>query len=247
MRRFGLIGYPLEHSFSPAYFSEKFYREGINNASYELFPLSRIDEFPALLDAETGLSGLNVTIPYKEAVIPYLAALSPSAEAMGAVNTIAFSPEGLVGHNTDWLGFRDAVTPLLPQTPGKALVLGTGGSAKAVHYALQQAGWETAAVSRREQSGVAYTYQNLDAAVVEDHHLVVNCTPLGMHPNELTFPDLPYDAMGPNHVLFDLVYNPLKTVFLIKGEQRGATIKNGLAMLHGQAEAAWDIWNEEEA
>lgn len=251
MRLFGLIGHPLEHSFSPGYFAEKFYREGIAEADYRLFPLPDISGFPALLAAEPALCGLNVTIPHKRAVMPYLDALSPAAAAIGAVNTIVFGPPGpegrprLTGHNTDWVGFGAHVAGLLPSAEGprQALVLGTGGSARAVRYALERHGWTPHGVSRRPGPEAAYTYAELDAATVAAHRVVVHCTPLGMHPAVHGFPDLPYEGLGPGHLCYDLVYNPDPTVFLIKARQRGAATASGLAMLHGQAEAAWALWN----
>ncbi len=256
MRLFGLIGYPLEHSFSPRYFAEKFFREGIAGAEYRLFPLERIEEFPDLLATEPALCGLNVTIPYKEQIQPYVHGLSPAAKAIGAVNTIRFerSSSGLwlEGHNTDWIGFAEHIAPQLPESAENALVLGTGGSAKAVHYAFSQLGLKSFSVSRRPGPDVDFTYGELSPAIVRDHTVIVNCTPLGMHPAVHGFPDLPYAALGPGHLLYDLVYNPDPTVFLIKGRQQGAATSSGLGMLYGQAEAAWRIWNglsetEEEA
>jgi shikimate dehydrogenase len=251
-RLYGLIGYPLSHSFSPGYFAEKFMREGIRDAEYRAFPLERIEELPALLEREPRLLGLNVTIPYKESAMGYVQALSPEAEEIGAVNTIQYGIDKVTGHNTDWLGFLQSFEPLWKswrkkpegaEAPLGALVLGTGGSSRAVHYALKRLGYTTRSVSRREGPGVDYTYPQLDAQVLRDYPVLVNCTPLGMFPEVLTRPEIPYTSLGPGNLLFDLIYNPDKTIFLIKGEQQGAATGNGLGMLYGQAEAAWTIWN----
>jgi shikimate dehydrogenase len=244
MRTFGLIGFPLEHSFSPGYFSEKFFREGIGDAEYKLFPLEQIEDLEGLFKAQPDLCGLNVTIPYKQVVMRYLDGLDVHAQAMGAVNTIRFEEGNKIGFNTDWIGFRDAISPMLnPDAEYKALVLGTGGSSKAVHYALRQMGIQSSSVSREVRDGVEFSYKTLGRADVGAHKIIINTTPLGMHPDTMSRPDIPYEAIGPEHILFDLVYNPEKTVFLIKGEQQGAAVKNGLEMLHRQAEAAWTIWN----
>ncbi|MFT7588342.1 MAG: shikimate dehydrogenase [Limisphaerales bacterium] len=245
IKLYGLIGYPLSHSFSPAYFADKFLKEGILNSSYKLFPLESIEAFTDLIIDHPELKGLNVTIPYKQAVIPYLLELDEAAKAIGAVNTICFTGNGLIGHNTDWLGFRDSIQPLLKPHHKKALVLGTGGSSKAVHYALEQMGIQSASVSRTAAEHVDFTYQDIDPAVLEEYHIIVNTTPLGMTPDRLSRPDIPYHILSEKHLLFDLVYNPEKTVFLIKGEKAGALYKNGLEMLHFQAEQAWAIWNKD--
>ncbi|MBI1192822.1 MAG: shikimate dehydrogenase [Bacteroidetes bacterium] len=251
-RVFGLIGYPLSHSFSPGYFAEKFLREGIADARYEAFPLANIQEFPDLLRREPNLCGLNVTIPYKQSVMAYLDAIDDDARAIGAVNTIHFGPNGrLTGYNTDWIGFLASIQPLLnhwakglSQQPTGALVLGTGGSSKAVHFALRKIGLQTRSVSRAHGSGVDYTYGELTAEVLRQYPVIINCTPLGMHPDVLSRPEIPYELISSEILLFDLVYNPAKTIFLTKGELAGAATGNGLAMLYGQAEAAWGIWEE---
>ncbi len=252
-RLFGLIGYPLSHSFSPGYFAEKFLREGIQDCTYEAFPLQTISEFPAFSIAHPDLCGLNVTIPYKESIMDFLDVIDPEAQAIGAVNTIQYGMNGkLTGHNTDWIGFTHALMPGLSKwlkTPaGKkaakgAMVLGSGGSSKAVHYALQKLGYQTCSVSRKLGSKQHISYYDVDEDLLRSHPLVINCTPLGMHPDVLGRPELPYNLMGPGNYLFDLVYNPLKTIFLIKGEQQGASVSNGLQMLYAQAEASWEIWN----
>jgi len=247
MKKYGLLGYPLSHSFSKGYFTDKFRKESID-AVYENFALPSITEFPSLILSTPLLAGLNVTIPYKQAVMPYLDALTPEAEAIGAVNVIRVehSPETrLTGYNTDVVGFRESIRPLVVSMGGsslKALVLGTGGASKAILYALNQLGIETLLVSRKPAPG-QITYDDLTAAHYKEFSILVNTTPLGMSPNVDTCPPLNYSLLGDGHLLFDAVYNPDKTLFLQQGEARGATIKNGLEMLHLQAEAAWEIWN----
>jgi shikimate dehydrogenase len=251
---YGLIGYPLSHSFSPGYFAEKFLREGIHDSVYHAFELEQIELFPALLQNQPQLRGLNVTIPYKQSVMPYLQGLSEEAKAIAAVNTIHFGVEGLTGHNTDWIGFLQSFQTLHKQwketkagrnAVSGALVLGTGGSSKAVHFALNKIGYVTKSVSRNSSGNADFTYNELSASVLEEFPVLVNCTPLGMHPDVLSRPEIPYEKLGPGNLLFDLVYNPEKTIFLIKGEQQGAFAGNGLSMLYSQAEAAWAIWNPE--
>ncbi len=238
---FGLIGYPLGHSFSPAYFQEKFGREGID-ASYEAFPLPQIGALPELLHARPGLRGLNVTIPYKEAVLPLLDALHPDAAAIGAVNCIAIRNGQLTGYNTDWIGFAESLAAWLGPLPRRALVLGTGGASKAVLFALQRLGIEAATVSRTRKKA-DYGYGELSPDRLRAHPLVVNTTPLGTAPDVDAAPPLPYAALTPEHALYDLVYNPPETRFLREGAQRGAAVKNGYEMLVRQAEAGWTIWS----
>lgn len=243
MRIYGLVGFPLEHSFSPRYFAEKFYREGIHDAAYRLFPLEDIAELPALLEREPGLLGLHVTIPHKRTVIPLLDGVDGHARAIGAVNTIVFAGGRRRGSNTDWTGFVESLRPLIdPKRHARALVLGSGGSSRAVRYGLERLGIGVSVVSRR-RGAADLVYEDLDAGVMAGHGVVVNTTPLGMHPDVLSRPDIPYEALGPGHLCYDLVYNPEKTVFLIKAEQRGAAIINGLEMLERQAEASWAMWN----
>jgi len=247
MKKFGLLGFPLSHSFSKGYFMEKFRKESID-AVYENFALPSITEFPALILSAPLLAGLNVTIPYKQAVMPYLDALTPEAEAIGAVNVIRIErlPETrLIGYNSDVIGFRESIRPLVSALGAgslKALVLGTGGASKAILYALKQLGIETLLVSRKPAPG-QITYDDLTAAHYKEFRMIVNTTPLGMSPNVDTCPPIDYAQLGSEHLLFDVVYNPDTTLFLQKGETQGARIKNGLEMLHLQAEAAWDIWN----
>lgn len=242
MRQFGLIGYPLGHSFSKGYFAEKFAREGIEDASYDNFELSDIAQFPTLVQSQPNLVGLNVTIPYKQAVIPYLGELDAAAQQIGAVNTIKFTNGRLLGYNTDYVGFRDSLKPLLKPNHTKALILGTGGSSKAVEYALGLLGIQHRYVSREPKDG-QLSYGQLTETLMQEYTLIINTTPLGMHPNVDACPDIPYHHLTPKHLLYDLVYNPAETQFLAKGRAVGADTKNGLQMLGLQAEAAWGIWN----
>ncbi len=245
MRLFGLIGYPLGHSFSAAYFNEKFEKEGID-AEYRNFPLENIFGFRTLLESNPGLCGLNVTVPYKQAIIPYLDSLSSTAEAVQAVNTISFRKSGdrlkLEGDNTDVIGFRTSLEQHLRPQHTSALVLGTGGSSKAVRYTLDQLGILYTQVSRTPGPD-RKTYGELDLKMMANNTLIINTTPLGMYPDILSYPDLPYRALTPEHLLFDLVYNPAKTEFLSRGRQQGAAGINGYDMLLLQAEASWEIWN----
>lgn len=239
---YGLIGYPLTHSFSAGYFSKKFSAESIH-AVYQNFPLENIARFPDLLAQQPDLKGLNVTIPHKQAVIPYLDALSDEAGAIGAVNCIAFSEGKLTGYNTDVVGFRESLHPLLQAHHQKALILGTGGASKAVAFTLDQLGIPFLKVSRQASSS-AISYGNISPQIVSEHTIIVNTTPLGTYPSVDSFPDFPYHLLGPQHLLYDLVYNPAETAFLTFGKQQGASIKNGLEMLHLQAESAWQIWQQ---
>jgi shikimate dehydrogenase len=245
MSLFGLIGYPLGHSFSASFFNEKFEKEGIA-ARYRNFPLEQIDDFPSLLDREPDLIGLNVTVPYKQDIIPFVGKLSPTATAIQAVNTLSIKREAgkllIEGHNTDVIGFRRSLEQHLKPNHSSALVLGTGGSSRAVHYVLEQLGISFTKVSRKAGEG-KITYGNLHRSLVSKTPLIINTTPLGMYPSVDTLPRIPYDALSPDHLLFDLVYNPVKTAFLAKGESSGASVVNGYDMLVYQALAAWDIWN----
>jgi len=239
--QYGLIGYPLSHSFSKMYFTSKFVKENIDNTVYELFPLKDISEFPQLIKKHTKLKGLNVTIPYKQAVIPFLDEIDRSA-SFGAVNTIKIEQGRLIGYNTDVFGFQQAVRPFLSAT-SKALVLGTGGACKAVYHVLQQNKVACTLVSRSADKG-DMTYENINKSILAKYQLIVNTTPLGTYPNDNSFPDIPYEHLTGNQTLVDLVYNPPITKFLFKGAERGCTIKNGMEMLYLQAEKAWEIWNE---
>jgi shikimate dehydrogenase len=240
---FGLLGRSLAHSFSQAYFSQKFARLGLSNYRYELFELPEASDLPHLLASHPDLAGLNVTIPYKEKIWPYLAQVAPSAELVGAVNVIEFLPSGgLVGHNTDYVGFRESLRKFYPTTAARrALVLGTGGAAKAVVAALHELAIPYQIVSR-QPGGAHLTYEELTPDVLAAHPLLINTTPLGTFPAVDECPPLPYAALTPQHYLFDLIYNPSETLFLARGRVAGAHTHNGLEMLELQAEAAWDIW-----
>ena len=239
--RYGLVGRNIPYSFSRTYFTQKFKDMGLEDHSYENFDLQEISELRAVL-VQDNIKGLNVTIPYKEAVIPYLDALDPKAAEIGAVNTIKLGADGLWGHNTDAHGFQKSMEALVEPHHTKALILGTGGASKAVRYVLEHMGIDPHFVSRTPRPG-GYTYGDLDREVMEQHTLIVNCTPLGTYPKVGDRPDIPYGHLGKRHLLFDLIYNPEKTTFLALGEAQGARIGNGLDMLRWQAEKAWEIWN----
>lgn len=238
---YGLIGRNISYSFSARYFSEKFKNLGRHDHQYLNYDLGHIEDFKQVLKDNPGLLGLNVTIPYKEAIIPYLDALDPQAQEIGAVNTIAIKNGKLTGYNTDTYGFQAALTPLLNSTLLNALVLGTGGASKAVVYTLKKMGIRVQQVSRSKRTG-CITYPEIDENIMADHLLIINCTPLGTFPEVEEKPDLPYQWLTADHILFDLIYNPEKTSFLKEGEKRGATLSNGYEMLVQQAEKAWEIW-----
>jgi shikimate dehydrogenase len=242
MIRYGLIGKPLSHSFSQRYFTEKFAREGLSDHRYDLFELDHADALRDLVGATPGLRGLNVTIPFKQAVMPLLDAIDPLAAAVGAVNTIRIEGERLTGFNTDVEGFRQTLVPLLQGKKPRALVLGSGGASRAVAYVLKECGIKFRVVSRSRERG-DMTYDLVEPIVAEVCTLIINTTPMGMHPDVDALPPIPYEAVGPKHVLIDLVYNPEETSFLGEGRRRGANTANGLQMLHAQAEASWRIWN----
>ena len=247
MKRFGLIGYPLGHSFSAKFFTEKFSREGID-ASYSLYELPDIGNLMELLAEYPDIEGLNVTIPYKEQVLPYLTDITPEAKAIGAVNVIKIShdPDGnvtaLKGFNTDAPAFARTVAPMLPLEAVSALVFGTGGASKAICAGLDALGVSYTPVSRTAASG-RLTYDDLTEEVMAANRLLVNCTPLGMSPNKDTCPPIPYNFVSREHIAYDLVYNPEDTLFMQKCAAQGAAVKNGLDMLHLQALLAWKIWN----
>lgn len=242
MRTFGLIGYPLTHSFSRKYFTEKFERESIVDHVYELYPIENISLFPAVLKSVPTLAGLNVTIPYKEQVIPYLDACSEAVQEIGACNCIKITDGFLTGYNTDVLGFARSLETKLQPMHRKALVLGTGGAAKAVYQALKEKHIEFLKVSRQPGPGLV-TYDDIDASIIKEYTLIINTTPLGMYPQTDLAPSLPYHHLSTSHYLFDLVYNPSVTLFLRKGQEYGAITENGADMLHIQAEESWKIWN----
>jgi shikimate dehydrogenase len=241
MRIYGLVGKPLTHSFSKTYFTEKFAKERIADCSYENFPLNTIEEFTSLIQSQPDLKGLNVTIPYKEQVISFLHESNDVVKKIGACNCIRIEDGKLYGFNTDVIGFTRSLQPYLKQHHKKALILGTGGAAKAVEYSLGQLGIEYYFVSRN--SGKAISYNDIDEKILSEYTIIVNTTPVGMYPNVDDTPDLPYQFLSSHHFLFDLIYNPAKTKFLQEGEKRGATILNGYKMLIIQAEESWKIWN----
>lgn len=246
MRRFGLIGRVLGHSFSAKYFTDKFEREGLSQeCRYDLFEMPEISCVEEFITTTEGLVGFNVTIPYKQQIIPYLTSMSDEARNIGAVNCVKLYVDGRrVGYNTDVDGIRISLDKLLGCAEvGSALVLGTGGASQAVQYVLAERGIPFSIVSRDSAKG-NLTYADLSAEVIGDNHLIINTSPVGMYPHNDQAPDIPYEALGANHYLFDLVYNPERTLFVEKGAARGAHTLSGLDMLYAQAEAAWKIWNE---
>lgn len=248
MDKYGLIGYPLGHSFSIGYHNQRFADEGIN-AKYINFEIPSIDSLPEVLNSNPELKGLNVTIPYKEKVIEFLDYISPEARAIGAVNVIRVVHEGknikLRGYNSDVIGFTQSIEPMLESYHKKALVLGTGGASKAIAYGLKSLGIEPVFVSRYERPGTIQ-YGSITPEVVHEYPVIVNCTPLGMFPKVDTCPDLPYEAMDDKNILYDLIYNPDETLFIKLGAKQGASVKNGLEMLLLQAFASWEFWNGKE-
>ena len=278
MNTYGLIGYPLGHSFSRKFFTEKFEKEGID-AQYLNFEIPSIEEFPEIIKNNPELRGLNVTIPYKQQVMQYLDEISEEAKAIGAVNVVRIErpspqpspimgretmrnagnkPDGLpikgdmseglrgslIGYNSDVIGFVESIRSLLKAHHKKALILGTGGASKAIRYGLEEKlGMETLFVSRSAREGMI-TYEEVTAEVLKEYEVIVNCSPVGMYPHVDECPALPYEAMNENHLLYDLVYNPLETLFMKKGAEQGATVKNGLEMLHLQAIASWKFWEK---
>lgn len=246
MDKYGLIGYPLGHSFSISYFNQKFADEGIN-AKYENFEISSIDQLEEVLATNPELRGLNVTIPYKEKVMAFLDSVSPEAQAIGAVNVIKVKHEGnsiiLRGYNSDVIGFTQSIEPMIdPKWHKKALVLGTGGASKAISYGLNSLGLETVCVSRYQRPGTIM-YEQITAEVVKEYNVIVNCTPVGMYPHTEECPLLPYEAMDNHTILYDLIYNPDETLFMKRGREYGAQVKNGLEMLLLQAFASWEFWH----
>lgn len=241
MRRFGLIGKSLSHSFSPDYFSTKFEKEGITDAEYVTCELNEISDFQSL--KEQDFIGWNVTVPYKEAILPYLDELDEDARAIGAVNTIVKRGEKLKGFNTDHIGFERSLLPFLEPTDQKALILGTGGASKAVAYALKRRGINYAFVSRNPQAG-QLSYDQLTGSVMPYVQMIINTTPIGMYPNADAHPPVPFELIESTHFLVDLIYNPEATIFLQVGMAHGSRTLNGLSMLHHQADESWRIWNE---
>ncbi len=257
MRQYGLIGYPLSHSFSKQYFTEKFQKENINNCSYELFPIKDVTDFPSLIINNHDIEGLNVTIPYKSSIIPYLDEMDNVASTIGAVNTIKVirdNPAGyrsktrndnlkLVGYNTDTFGFEKAIIPLLKSYHKDALIIGTGGASKAVGYVFKKLGIDRTFISRNPKNDFFFKFEDFDESSFKEPLVIVNASPLGMYPEVKSFPPIPYSVLSSKHILFDLVYNPKETVFMKKGRAAGAVVSNGLKMLFIQADKSWEIWN----
>ena len=245
MKKYGLVGYPLGHSFSMGYFNEKFKNEAIN-AVYENFEIPDIQDITTVIGSNPDLAGFNVTIPYKEKVMDYLDYIAPEAAEIGAVNVIKVTHNGeravLKGFNSDVVGFVNSIKPLLRPLHKKALVLGTGGASKAVEYGLRKLGLETIKVSRTEKDNTI-TYGQVTPELLSEYKVIVNCTPCGMAPHFDECPNLPYDSIDDSFLLYDLIYNPEETLFLRKGKEKDATVKNGLEMLLLQAEEGWNIWN----
>ena len=242
MTIYGIIGYPLGHSFSKGFFTEKFARESID-AQYLNFEIPDVAMLPDVLRNNPELRGLNVTLPHKQAVIPLLDEMSKEAKEIGAVNVIRVRNGKLKGFNSDIIGFTNSIKPLLMPHHKKALILGTGGASKAIRVGLNRLGIEWTYVSRSPREGMI-TYEDITAETLQAYTVIVNCSPVGMFPNVAQAPEIPYDCLSDKHLLFDLVYNPEETLFMKKGREQGATVKNGLEMLHLQAVASWDFWNE---
>jgi shikimate dehydrogenase len=248
MRKYGLVGYPLGHSFSQKYFTEKFSRENIPDCIYRNYPLENLDHFIEFINSDPQLAGLNVTIPYKSQVIRFVDELDAEAAEIGAVNVLKIKRHGdqirIFGYNSDVTGIRDTLLPYMSDNVRNALILGTGGSSRAVSYVLTKLGLSVNLVSREKKPG-ALSYSEITPAIIKDSHIIVNTTPLGMFPNVESKPPIDYSQLTKNHILFDLVYNPQQTAFLKMGADRGCETISGLKMLHSQAEKAWEIWNEE--
>lgn len=245
VKRYGLIGYPLGHSFSKRFFTEKFENLGIRDSEYDLYPIEQVDQILQLLQNEPTLRGLNVTIPHKVSVMPFLDEVEESAGIIGAVNCIqitrAHGTAFLKGYNTDVIGFERSLVPLLRPYHSKALILGTGGAANAVKYVLEKLSIPYLSISRHQGDA---TYEEVDHKMIADHKLIINTTPLGMHPNEHEMPRIPLEMVGEQHLIYDLIYNPAETRLMKESAARGAMTKNGLDMLVLQAEASWEIWNK---
>ena len=246
--RFGLVGKSLNHSHSPALFAEKFKQKGLDSASYSLFELDEVTRFPEWiqeLEAQKGaISGLNVTVPYKESILPFLADLTPEAEAIGAVNAIKYAPGiGWIGHNTDAVGFLNSIRPFLRSDHERALIIGNGGAAKAVRHGLQSLGLQVAHVTRNEIAWPSVRFNSLSPEAVQHYKLVVQCTPVGTYPKVDDSVPFPWSGMTPQHLVMDLIYNPAETKFLREARSKGAETMNGKDMLYAQAEAAWKGWN----
>ena len=252
MKKYGLIGFPLGHSFSAKFFADKFAKEGLD-ARYDNYEMATVDALREFIAAEADLCGLNVTIPHKQAIIPMLNEMSEEAREIGAVNVIKITrlaePDAqgrtfhLKGFNSDIIGFMESIKPLLKPGHRKALILGTGGASKAIRVGLAKLGLEWKYVSRRPAEG-QFTYEDITPDIIHEYPVIVNCSPVGMYPHVDECPALPYEAMTSDNLLYDLVYNPLETSFMKRGQEHGATVKNGLEMLHLQAIASWEFWND---
>lgn len=240
--RYGLIGRNISYSFSKGYFTKKFEELGLDTHSYENFDIDTLEEFPAIMNEQSHIKGFNVTIPYKEKIIPFLTKIDIEAKAIGAVNTIKVVKGQTIGYNTDAYGFYNSIAPYLEEHHKNALVFGTGGASKAISYVLQKLGIHYTFVSRNPVEG-QLNYSDLNLELMQKNTLLINCTPLGTHPNTANKPDVPYKNITDKHLLFDLIYNPGKTAFLLEGELQGAKICNGAKMLEFQAEKSWEIWN----
>jgi shikimate dehydrogenase len=240
---FGLVGKDISYSFSKDYFKKKFEALGLSNHAYNNFDLQSISEFPTIFKNTSNIQGINVTIPYKEEVIQFLDDIDVAAKKIGAVNTIKFSKNGMIGYNTDAYGFQKSVEPYLKNHHKKALILGTGGASKAIAFVLEELGITFSFVSRSGKNN-GFKYQEITEDIISEHTLIINCSPVGTFPNVEEKPAIPYNSIRKEHLLFDLIYNPTETAFLAKGKANGATICNGHRMLEFQAEKSWSIWNQ---
>ncbi len=240
--RFGLIGKDIDYSFSRAYFTQKFKDLNLDDHEYVNFDFQDIDELYTVLKEQKNIQGFNITIPYKQDVMKFITSIDRNAEAIGAVNTIKFTKDGLKGFNTDYYGFQKSIEPYLQKHHKNALIFGTGGASKAIAFVLKELGIDFKFVSRNAKEN-QFTYTDLNKDIIEKYTILINCTPLGTFPNVEEKPNIPYQYISTNHLLFDLIYNPDKTAFLLEGESRGAQIKNGDKMLELQAEKSWEIWN----
>jgi shikimate dehydrogenase len=245
MKRYGLIGHPLSHSFSKKYFTNKFEKENILDCSYDLFDIDNINHFTKILTQNENIKGLNVTIPYKETILDFLTDIDETAKQIGAVNTIKLSSaKGTIkGYNTDYYGFKKSLKPFLDINHERALILGTGGAAKTVKYVLNELNIDCLFVSRNAQNEGEISYNDINEYVIKHHQIIINTTPVGMFPNIEDLPSIDYDKLTPKHLLYDLIYNPSETAFLKKGKQQGSITLNGMEMLKLQAEKSWEIWN----
>jgi shikimate dehydrogenase len=246
MKIYGLIGYPLSHSFSQIYFTQKFQNENILDCRFDLFPIEQVEQFCLLLKENESIKGLAVTIPFKEQILPFLTELDSNAHKIEAVNCITFSSDGLKGYNTDVIGFEKSISPILQPHHKKALILGSGGSSKAVAFVLEKLGIEYLIVSRNDNNLSNFlSYADINEELMSRYNVVVNCTPVGQFPNNNNQHDIPYQFVNDQHLFFDLIYNPSETVFLKLASLKGAITKNGREMLEIQAEENWKLWNQE--